>query len=220
MRKFAAVMCVVLGLATLPNLAQADPIGTNSCAGGAVYFECDIFVDDTIGKSVLDPNLGFPPGWLAGYSFLLKVGSSLSDGLQEDDVAHALVIGPNVLELYTPTIFNPSLFSTVFNNALAGLDIDGVALAVGQTVGTPLDSGVAAVDGIGYFPTADTVMTLINWADGAGGGGQDLLRIHTGLAPGGPGPNPVPEPGTLSLMLCGAGSAIVALRRRRARVTA
>jgi hypothetical protein len=221
MRKFAAVMCVALGLATLPNLAQAAPIGTNGCTFTGIY-ECDIFVDDVTGLSTLDATV-LDPTWLVGYTFLLNAAADLSNGIQETDVAHALVFHRSLIQLFTPTVTNPSQFSQAIADALALKRIDNVELSLGQIVGEPVSTGVNQLNGVGLFLTADSVTMLVNWGQDIHtvGGLPDLLTVHTALAPGGPGPNPVPEPGTLSLMLLGGGGAIAsALRRRRTRVTA
>jgi hypothetical protein len=217
MRKFAAVMCVALGLATLPNVAEAAPIGVNGCTTTLIY-ECDIFVDDVTGLSTLDATgLNPNPDWLVGYTFLLNVAADLSDGIQETDVAHALVIHRNLVQLFTPTVTNPSQFSQAIANALALLAIDGVPLSDGQIVGEPVPGGVTQLNGVGLFLTADLVSMAIAWGQDINNvGGFDLLNVHTATASSGPGPNPIPEPGMLSLMLLGGGGAIAsALRRRR-----
>ena len=109
MQKLAAVTGLVLGLVMIPAAAGAAPIGTNGCAVGATGYECDIFVDDVTGQSTLDLS-SLDPTWLVGYSFLLNVGADLSDGIQDTDVAHALVIHSSYISLFTP-IVGSSLFS-------------------------------------------------------------------------------------------------------------
>lgn len=218
MQKLAAVTGLVLGLVMIPAAAGAAPIGTNGCAVGATGYECDIFADYVTGQSTLDAS-GLAPGWLVGYSFLLNVGADLSDGIQDTDVAHALVIHSSYISLFTPLV-GSSVFSSVVANALALLAIDGTSLSDGQIVGLPIAGGVIQLNGVGLFNNADTIPMLsqIAWGLGANDiGGYDSLTVHTGLAlPPDPDPDPVPEPGTLSLIAAG-GAIAAALRRRRAR---
>ena len=213
MRKVAAVMCLALGLALRPGAANAAPIGINSCALGATGYECDLFVDDVTGVSTLDAT-ALAPGWLVGYTFLLSVSANLADGIQENDVAHALVFHANAIELFTP-IAGSSAFSTAVANALALAPIDGTALANGQIVGAPIPGGVTQLNGVGLFNTAETIQMLSQIAWGLGPndiGGYDSLTVHTGVALTDPGTNAVPEPGTLTLLAVGGMAAI--LRRR------
>jgi hypothetical protein len=215
-QKLAAVTGLVLGLVMIPAVAGAAPIGTNGCAVGATGYECDIFVDDVTGQSTLDAT-GLAPGWLVGYSFLLNVGADLSDGIQDTDVAHALVIHSNYISLFTP-IVGSSVFSSIVADALALLAIDGTLLSDGQIVGLPIAGGVTQLNGVGLFNTAETIPMLsqIAWGFGANDiGGYDSLTVHTGVALP-PDPNPVPEPTTLSLIAVSGGIAAT-LRRRRAR---
>ena len=216
MQKLAAVTGLVLGLVMIPAAAGAAPIGTNGCAVGATGYECDIFVDDVTGQSTLDLS-SLDPAWLVGYSFLLNVGADLSDGIQDTDVAHALVIHSSYISLFTP-IVGSSLFSSVVADALALVAIDGISLSDGQIVGLPIAGGVTQLNGVGLFNTAETVAMLsqIAWGSGANDiGGYDSLTVHTGVAKP-PDPDPVPEPTTLSLIAVSGGIA-AALRRRRAR---
>jgi hypothetical protein len=217
MRKWALV-CLLLVLVLVPRAGSAAPIGTNACTLGDIY-QCDIFADYATGLSVLNLSPD-DPGWLVGYSFLLKLGADVSDGIQDTDVAHALIIHSWGFELFTP-----SLTSTAFENtvaaALDGNDIDGVSVALGQIVGTPIVSGSSQLDGVGYFFTAPTVTMAnqINWGD-ASFGGTDTLRVHTSLPtpitnpdPDPDPPAPIPEPATLTLL--GLGLAGAAYRGRR-----
>ena len=220
MRKFVAVTCLALGLAAVPRIASASPIGANGCALDADGLaQCDIFADYTgsgaSGLGADDGNLG---GYLLGYTFLLNQAADLSDGFQAVDVAHILVIHESLFELFSNTVFN-DLFDDVFAAASTGVEIDGVSPSIGQLAGCPaIPSGVPNLGGVGYCTTADIVSVFANWGAGTDGG-QDLLRINTALTPTvtepGPGPAPVPEPGTLSLLALGGSSAIAALRRRR-----
>ena len=214
MRKLAAVTGLAIGLAMIPAIAGAAPIGTNGCAPGYV---CDIFVDDVTGVSRLD-GTGLPdfPNWLVGYTFLLNVGADLSDGIQVLDVAHALVFHSGFIDLFTPTV-GSSAFSAAVADALALVAIDSTPLSDGQIVGSPVAGGVTQLNGVGLFNTGETVSMLsqIAWGSGATAiGGYDSLTVHTGIAF--VDPNPVPEPGTLSLFALGGAVASV-VRRRRAR---
>ena len=217
MHKLAAVTCLIVGLVMLPGAASASPLGANGCAMGATGFECDLFVDDVTGHSILDAT-GLAPGWLVGYTFLLNVGADLADGIQAADVAHALVIHAGMIDLFTPIVGSTALFSAAVADALALADIDGTPLGNGQIVGLPVSGGVTQLNGVGLFNTAQTVSMLsqIGWGDGAGGiGGYDSLTVHTGVAQiDDSNPAPVPEPGTLSLVAIGGIAAMV--RRRRA----
>ena len=94
MRKFVTATCLALGLAAIPSIASADPIGPNGCAlDDTGLARCDIFADYTgSGASSLgaaDGNLG---SYLLGYTFLLNLAADLTDGFQSADVAHILVI--------------------------------------------------------------------------------------------------------------------------------
>lgn len=214
MQKFAAVTGLVLGLVMIPAAAGADPIGINGCALGATGYECDIFVDDVTGQSTLDAT-SLAPSWLVGYSFLLNVGADLSDGIQDTDVAHALVIHSSTISLFTP-IVGSSVFSSIVADALALVPIDGTPLSDGQIVGLPIAGGVTQLNGVGLFNTAQTIamVSQIAWGLGANDiGGYDSLTVHTGVAT--PDADPVPEPTTLALVALGGGIA-AAVRRRRA----
>jgi hypothetical protein len=217
MRKFAATTGLLLGLAMIPAAAGAAPIGVNGCALGATGYECDIFVDDVTGSSTLDAT-GLAPGWLVGYTFLLNVAADLSDGIQDTDVAHALVFHSNIIELFTPVV-GSSTFSSIVAAALALTAIDSTPLSDGQIVGTPTPSGVTQLNGVGLFNTAQEVAMLsqIAWGTPGNIGGYDSLTVHTGVAL--PDPDPVPEPGTLSLFAIGAGVASVARRRRAGKIS-
>jgi hypothetical protein len=215
-QKLAAVTGLVLGLVMIPAAAGAAPIGTNACVLGATGYECDIFADYVTGQSILDAS-GLVPDWLVGYSFLLNVGADLSDGIQDTDVANALVIHSSYISLFTP-IVGSSVFSSVVANALGLVAIDGTSLSDGQIVGLPIAGGVLQLNGVGLFNTAETIPMLsqIAWGLGANGG-YDSLTVHTGLPlPPDPDPDPVPEPSTLSL-IAASGAIAAALRRRRAR---
>jgi hypothetical protein len=219
MRKLAAVTCLVFGLAAIPGLAGASPIGTNKCALDADgVSRCDIFADYTgagaSGLGAADGNLG---GYLPGYTFLLNLAADLSDGFQEADVAHILVVHDSLFELFSNTVFN-SDFAAIFASASTAAHIDGVAPSLGQLAGCPpTPSGVPNLAGIGYCNTADLVTVYPNWGLPTGDAGQDVLRIFTALpvveAP--PDTDPVPEPGTLSLLALGATGALASWRRRR-----
>jgi hypothetical protein len=218
MRTFAAVTGLVLALLMIPAAADAGPIGINGCALGTIGYECDIFVDDVTGQSTLDAS-GLAPNWLVGYSFLLNVGADLSDGIQDIDVAHALVIHSSFISLFTP-IVGSSVFSSVVSDALALLPIDGTLLSDGQIVGFPIAGGVTQLNGVGLFNTGQTISmaSQIGWGSGPNDiGGYDSLTVHTGVAGSDPstGADPVPEPATLSLIAVGGGIA-AAVRRRRA----
>jgi hypothetical protein len=218
MRKLA-VACLVLGLAMIPGVAGAAPIGLNSCALGGAGYECDIFVDDVTGVSTLDAT-ALAPGWLVGYTFLLNVGANLADGIQEIDVAHALVFHANLIDLITP-IAGSSAFSNAVANALALAPIDGTALVNGQIVGFPVVGGASQLNGVGLFNSAETIQMLsqIGWGTGPNDiGGYDSLTVHTGVALTEPPTTAVPEPCTLSLLALGGVASI--LRRRHARRTA
>lgn len=223
MRRFAAVAFLVVGLAAA-DVASAAPIGTNACAldGVTGIGQCDIYADYTgdgaSALGVLDGNLG---GYLPGYTFLLNLNANLSDGFQEGDVAHILIVHDSLFELFSNTVFNSS-FGDAFAAASNGAAIDGVSPSVGQLAGCPpVTSGVPNVQGVGYCTTADVVTAYVNWGIG-GDAGTDVLNIHTAFLPGEHEPpppppdptNPVPEPGTLYLVALG-GSAVLASRRRR-----
>ena len=220
MRKFVTATCLALGLAAIPGIASAGPIGTNSCALDATGMgRCDIFADYTgSGASNLgaaDGNLG---SYLLGYTFLLNAAADLADGFQAVDVAHILVIHDGVFELFSNTVFN-ALFEDTFNAASSGGAIDGQSPDIGQLAGCPaVPSGVPNLAGVGYCTTADLVDVFVNWGLG-GDGGQDLLTVHTALLPEvtepPTGENPIPEPGTLSLFALGGSAALASLRRRR-----
>jgi hypothetical protein len=220
MQKFGAVTGLVLGLVMIAAAAGADPIGINGCALGAIGYECDIFVDDVTGQSTLDAT-GLDPTWLVGYTFLLNVGADLSDGIQETDVAHALVIHSSTISLFTP-IVGSSVFASIVADALALVPIDGTPLSNGQIVGFPIPSGVNQLNGVGLFNTAETIAMVSQIAWGLGSNaidGYDSLTVHTGVATSDPGgPNPVPEPGTMSLVALGGGIAAAVRRRRASRV--
>ena len=225
MRRLAAVAFLMVGLA-IADVASAAPIGTNACAPDATgtISVCDIYADyEGSTASVLgalDGNLG---GYLLGYTFLLNLNADLSDGFQQTDVAHILVVHDDVFELFSNTVFNLD-FDDAFAAASVGAAIDGQSPLSGQLAGCPpITSGVPNVQGVGYCATADVVNAFVNWAiDGAGG--LDVLNIHTAFLPGeheheepppDPDPNPVPEPGTLSLLALGGSAALVSRRRRR-----
>jgi len=219
MKKLAALTCLVFGLTMLPGVASASPLGTNGCTVGAAgEFDCDLFVDDVTGHSTLDMSAS-APGWLVGYTFLLNVGADLSDGIQESDVADAMVIHANSIDLYTP-IVGSTLFSSVVADALALTDIDSTPLSDGQIVGLPVGGGVTQLNGVGLFNTAQTVEMLsqIAWGGPGNIGGYDSLTVHTGVAQLDENPAPVPEPGTLSLFAI--GGLVGAVRRYRAKKNA
>jgi hypothetical protein len=212
MQKIAAVTGLVLGLALIPAVAGAAPIGTNGCTSGTAGYECDIFVDDGTGLSRLDVA---GAGWLVGYTFLLNVGADLSDGIQVLDVAHALVFHSDFIDLFTPIVGSSTFFAAVAN-ALGLVAIDGTLLSDGQIVGSPVVGGVTQLNGVGLFNTGETISmnSQIAWASG-GEGGYDSLTVHTGIAA--VDPTPVPEPGTLTLFALGAAGASVVRRRRAAK---
>jgi hypothetical protein len=217
MQKIAAVTGLVLGLALIPAVAGAAPIGTNGCAVGATGFECDIFVDDVTGLSTLDAT-GLAPTWLVGYTFLMNVGADLSDGIQAPDVAHALVFHSGSIDLFTPNVVSSSAFFAAVANALGLVAIDTTLLSDGQIVGLPIPGGVTQLNGVGLFNTAETVSmnSQIAWGSGPDNiGGYDSLTVHTGIAA--VDPTPVPEPGTLTLFALGAAGASVVRRRRAAK---
>jgi hypothetical protein len=221
MRTLVAVTCLVLSLSMMSGVAGAAPIGLNSCALGATGYECDLFVDDVTGVSTLDAT-ALAPGWLVGYTFLLTVGADLSDGIQETDIAHALVFHPNFIDLITP-IAGSSAFSTAVANALALAPIDGTPLANGQIVGFPVPGGTSQLNGVGLFNSAETVPMLsqIAWGSGPNDiGGYDSLTVHTGVALN--EPTAVPEPGTLSLFALAGVASILRRHSRRGerRITA
>jgi PEP-CTERM motif len=219
MRKFVGVACLVLGLAAVPSVAAAGPIGTNGCglnAGGVSV--CDIYADFTgNGPSALGLAEGNLGSYLLGYTFLLNQTASLADGFQEEDVAHILVIHDNLFELFSNTVFNLG-FGTIFNSASSGAAIDGLSPSIGQLAGCPpAPSGAPSLSGVGYCATADVVTVFATWGFG-GDGGQDILNIRTGFVPDDtnpPDPAPVPEPGTLSLFVLGGSAAFASIRRRR-----
>ncbi len=212
MRKFTAVACLALGL-TIPNVATAAPIGPVGCVAGLT---CDISIDDVTGYTLLDNAtavLGFSPGWLVGYTFLLNAGANTADGIVASEVAQALVIGADSIELYT-SLFGG--FSTIVSNALGGVGIGGTSLSLGQIVGTPVFDGVDQLNGVGTFVTAPVVTMAINWGDAAAGG-ADVLRVTTvgNGPPTDPGPAPVPEPGSITLLALGGALAFMTVRRRQ-----
>jgi hypothetical protein len=219
MQKLAAVTALVIGLVILPGVVSASPLGINGCTTDATGANnCDIFVDDVTGHSILDMSAS-NPSWLVGYTFLLNVGADLSDGIQESDVADALVIHNGEIDLYTP-IVGSTLFSSIVADALALTPIDGTALSDGQIVGAPISSGTAQLNGVGLFNTAETVEMLsqIAWGSSGSVGGYDSLTVHTGVSPIDESPAPVPEPGTLSLFAI--GGLVGAVRRYRAKKAA
>jgi hypothetical protein len=220
MRKFVGVACLVLGIAAVPNVAAAGPIGTNACTvNSSGLAECDIFADFTgNGASILGLDEGNLGSYLLGYTFLLNQTANLSDGFQEEDVAHILVIHDSIFELFSNTAFNLA-FGDIFDAASIGAAIDGLSPSIGQLAGCPpAPSGVPSLSGVGFCNTADIVTVLVNWGIGQDGG-QDVLRINTGFAPEDPtdppDPTPVPEPGTLSLFVLGGSAALASIRRRR-----
>ncbi|MGB2714714.1 MAG: PEP-CTERM sorting domain-containing protein [Vicinamibacterales bacterium] len=230
MRKFVATMCLAVGLATVPGVASALPIGTNQCAIDATtgLGACDIFADyaspGASALGLLEGNLG---GYLLGYTFLLNQAADLSDGFQAGDVAHILVIHDTLFELFSNTVFNIG-FDDVFTAASTGASIDGISPSVGQLAGCPpVISGVPNLGGVGYCTTADVVSVYANWGLPTGEGGQDLLTIHTALdvveppppPPPPPDPSPVPEPGTLTLLALGGSGALASRWRRRRTAT-
>jgi len=219
MRKFAAVTCLVLGLAAVPGVASAAPIGLNGCGAAGV---CDIFADYTgTGASALGELEGNPGDYLLGYTLLLNQAADLSDGFQKSDVAHILVIHDRLFELFSNTLSN-TRFDAILAAASADAPlIDG--LSIGQLAGCPpVDGGVPHIGGVGLCATGDLVSVLVDWGVAGGDAGQDLLTIHTAYLPGEkdpppppPDPQPVPEPGTLSLLVLGGSAALAARRRRR-----
>jgi len=224
MRKFVTVTCLALGLAGVPAAASAAPIGTNLCAvDSAGLGVCDIFADYTgdgaSGLGLLQGNLG---SYLLGYTFLLNQTADLSDGFQNTDVAHILVIHDSLFELFSNTVFN-SDFDDIFTAASTGAAIDGFSPSIGQLAGCPaIPSGVPNLGGVGYCTNADLVSVYANFGLSSDQGGQDLVRIHTAFLPGErdpppppPDPAPVPEPATLTLVALGASGAWVSRRRRR-----
>lgn len=221
MRKFATAICLALGLMAVPGAASAAPIGTNLCGvNGDGLGVCDIFADYTgAGASALGGLEGNLGSYLLGYTFLLNQTADLSDGFQDDDVAHILVIHDGLFELFSNTVFNAA-FDDIFTAASIAAPIDGLAPSIGQLAGCPaIPSGVPNLGGVGYCTTADLVSVYATWGTASGEAGQDLLTIHTAYLPGEkdpppPDPDPVPEPGTLSLLVLG-GSAVLASRRRR-----
>jgi len=222
MRKFAAVACLTLGLA-VPGVASAAPVGLVGCGfGSAGELVCDISVDDVTGYTLLNDAtafLGFPPGWLVGYTFLLNTGANLTNGIQDSEVAQALVFHSDRIELYT-SLF--SGFSSIVSSALFGEDIDETSLSSGQIVGESIGGGSRQYSGVGLFDTAAlvTMNSQIAWSDGVGGG-YDTLRVHTiGETSPEPVPAPIPEPGSLSLLALGITAFASARRRRRAGKTA
>jgi hypothetical protein len=220
MRKFAAVVCLALGLAAVPGAASASPIGTNQCvvdSGG--LGQCDIFADYTgAGASGLGIDEGNLGSYLLGYTFLLNQAANLGDGFQSADVAHILVIHDSLFELFSNTVFNQA-FDTIFEAASTSALIDGLSPSLGQLAGCPPNpSGVPNLDGVGYCTTSDVVSVFATWGTQSGDAGQDVLRIHTAFAPVDDpptDPEPVPEPGTLSLFALGGSAALASLRRRR-----
>jgi len=221
MRKFVTVCCLALGLAAIPGIASAGPIGTNACAvDDAGLARCDIFADYTgSGSSRLGADEGNLGSYLQGYTFLLNLAADLTDGFDAEDVAHILVIHDGVFELFSNTVFN-ALFDDTFGKASTGAAIDGISPNVGQLAGCPaIPTGVPNLSGVGYCSTGDLVQVFVNWGIGQDGGLDELI-IHTALPeinepPGGDGTNPVPEPGTLSLFALGGSAALASWRRRR-----
>jgi hypothetical protein len=203
MRKFAAIAAVVFGLAAVPGVASAAPIGTNTCVSGAPA-ECDLFADFDDGLSELGPNEGNLGGYLSAYTFLLNASADLSDGLSSSEVAHILVVQTDLFQLYSNIATLLFSFDTIFTQAINS------GATAGQVLGTPTQNGVLEFNDVGYAINADLV-TLFPVFDF----GQDLLRIHTAL-PTEQEVTPVPEPGTLSLLAFGGSAAAAAIRRRRA----
>ena len=223
MRKFVTVTCLALGLAGVPAAASASPIGTNLCAVDSTGLGvCDIFADYTgAGASALGLAEGNLGSYLLGYTLLLNQTADLSDGFQNADVAHILVIHDGLFQLFSNTVFNAA-FDSIFTAASTGGAIDGLSPSTGQLAGCPpTPSGVPSVDGVGYCTNADVVSVFANWGFASGDAGQDLVRIHTAFAPGEKDPppdtepDPVPEPGTLTLLALGGSGAWAQMRRRR-----
>src|SRR3954467_14520568 len=106
MRKFAAMVGVVIGLAVVPRVADASPIGTNGCALVNGISECDLYVDaDIDGSSDLgaaDGNLG---GYLPGYVVVLNAFADLTT-FEVADVAHILFIHDQLFQLFSNTAAN------------------------------------------------------------------------------------------------------------------
>ena len=218
MRKIAAVVGLVVGLAVVPRVADASPIGTNGCSLVGGIAECDIYIDpDTSGSSDLGAGEGNLGGYLPGYLVVLNAAADLTT-FDVTDVAHILVIQDQLFQLFSNTAASLT-FTNIFAAASQGLAIGGQPISSGQIAGCPpIPSGVPNFAGVGYCADADliTLNQSIAWADGFGGGGYDTLRIHTALPlevnPTGPA---VPEPATLTLV--GLGGAVAAFRRRRAK---
>jgi hypothetical protein len=134
MRKFAAVVGIVVGLAVVPRVADASPIGTNGCALVAGISECDIYVDPDIdGPSILDDSVGNLGGYLPGYVVVLNALADLTT-FEASDVAHILVIQDQLFELFSNSAANFG-FANVFAAASQGLAIGGQSIASGQIAG-------------------------------------------------------------------------------------
>jgi hypothetical protein len=223
MRKFAAVIGVVIGLAVVPRVADASPIGTNGCALVGGISECDIYVDpDVDGSSDLDGAAGNLGGYLPGYVVVLNALADLST-FEAADVAHILVIHDQLFQLFSNSAANLG-FAGAFTAATTGANIDSQPISSGQIAGCPpVPSGVPQIDGVGYCFNQDliTLAQQIAFVDPfTGFGGNDTLRIHTALPNVDIDPHtaPVPEPATLTLL--GLGGAMAAVRRRRAKKAA
>ena len=105
MRRFAAVSCLALGLAVLPRVASADPIGTNSCGDVGGVNTCDIWANfgsnSNHGPSALGIAEGNLGSYLLGYLVLLNTAADLSDGsVDVTDVSQVLVIHDSLFELF------------------------------------------------------------------------------------------------------------------------
>lgn len=209
MRKLGAVLALTTALIAAPQIASAAPISPSSCAFNSDGVqECDLFADYANGLSELTPTFG---DYLPAYTLLLAATANLSDGLQESEVAHILVVHDQLFELFS-NIATSFVFDAAFAAASTNSNIDGGPPT--QILGCPDGGGVLQVNGVGYCGTADVVTLFPNWGD-AFFGGADLLRIHTAQSGTNP-PNPVPEPGTFALFALG-GTVAAAIRRRRDR---
>ena len=189
MRKFAAVIGVIIGLAVVPRVADASPIGTNGCALVGGISECDIYIDpDVDGASELDGTVGNLGGYLPGYVLVLNALADLST-FEAADVAHILVIHDQLFQLFSNSAANFG-FAGVFTAATTGANIDGQPISSGQIAGCPpVPSGVPQIDGVGYCFNQDliTLAQQIAFVDPfTGFGGNDTLRIHTALPNGEP----------------------------------
>jgi hypothetical protein len=219
MRRFFGIALLAVGLAAVPALSHADPIGVNGC-GGEV-FACDLFADyGTTGASELGAAAGNLGGYLVAYTLLLNQAADISDGVQVGDVAHILVIHDSLFQLFSNNNLVGSLFGSIFTAATSLSAIDGVGLAAGQVVGCPeIPNGVPSLGGVGLCGTADVVSLVVNWGFADGSAGADILNIHTAFdvneePPPPPPPTGVPEPGTLSLVGIGFGSLLLRHRRK------